>query len=477
MQTFSQHKTLLKDHVVRLIPKEVAANHNVLLLKADPASLSIAMVDTQNIYALQYLKTQFHDPHITICPTSKADIHQAIQYYYGPSASLEALGNALVQSIQDGTTGPVIRLVNDILLDAIDQRASDIHFTPEADALRIRYRIDGRMVEKIRFPLGIWSSIGVRLKVLTNLNLGDSFKPQTGRFSLYIEDREVDFRLSIHPILQGENIVIRILDKAQSLLSLDQLGFPPALLQTFLKLVQRPEGLFIMTGPTGSGKTTTLYSLLQHINSSVLNIMTLEQPIEYQLSHIRQTEIKEATHMQEGGMTFADGVRSILRQDPDVILIGEVRDNDTAAMAVRAAMTGHRVFTTLHTNDAYGVLDRMEDLGVSPSTLSSNLVAVIAQRLVRRLCEHCKESYVPTLAEQDLLQISKNVPLYKAKGCDACHHTGYYKRLPLIDLVVFDGQVPPSQNRKSGLWSHGKDRVLAGETTLTELLEVVHESL
>jgi type II secretory ATPase GspE/PulE/Tfp pilus assembly ATPase PilB-like protein len=472
MQVFAQHRTLLKDHVVQLIPKEVAANYNVLLLWADSKSLRIALADPQNAPALQYLKDQFQNPHITICPTSKADIHQAIQYYYGPSISLEILGNTLAQSIQDGTTGPVIRLVNDILLDAIDQRASDIHLEPQADCLRIRYRIDGRLVEKIRFPIGIWSSMGVRLKVITNLNLGDSFKPQTGRFSLCIEDREVDFRLSIHPILQGENMVIRILDRTQGLLPLDQLGFPRALLQTFLKALQRPEGLFIMTGPTGSGKTTTLYSVLQHINSAELNVMTLEQPIEYQLPNIRQTEIRE-----DVGMTFADGVRSILRQDPDVILIGEVRDNDTAAMAMRAAMTGHRVFTTLHTNDAHGVLERMEDLGVAPNTLSSNLVAVLAQRLVRRLCDHCKSPHLPSLAEQEVLKISQDSILYKAKGCAACRHTGYHKRLPLIELVVFEGKIPLSQNRKAGLWAHAKDRILAGETTLAEALEAVHEPL
>ena len=472
MQVFAQHRTLLKDQVVKLIPKEVSANHNVLLLKAHQNSLYIALADPHNAPALQYLKDQFHDAHITIYPTSKADIHQAIQYYYGPSMSLDTLGNTLAQSIQDGTTGPVIRLVNDILLDAIDQRASDIHFEPGMDFLRLRYRIDGRMVEQIRFPITIWSSMGVRLKVMTNLNLGDSLKPQTGRFSLCIEDREVDFRLSIHPILQGESIVIRILDRTHGLRPLDQLGFPTTLLKTFLQVVQRPEGLFIMTGPTGSGKTTTLYSLLQHINSPALNVMTLEQPIEYQLPNIRQTEIRE-----DVGMTFADGVRSILRQDPDVILIGEVRDADTAAMAMRAAMTGHRVFTTLHTNDAHGVLNRMEDLGVSPNTLLSNLVAVLAQRLVRRLCDDCKEAYLPSLAEQKLLQISASHTLYKAKGCSNCHHTGYCQRLPLLDLVIFEGKTPPSQNRKTGLWTHGKERVLAGETTLAEVMEVVHEPL
>lgn len=472
MQVFAQHRTLLKDQVVQLIPKEVAANHNVLLLKAHQNSLRIALADPQNAPALQYLKDQFHDAHITICPTSKADIHQAIQYYYGPPTSLETLGNTLAQSIQDGTTGPVIRLVNDILLDAIDQRASDIHFEPGTDALRIRYRIDGRMVDKIRLPINVWSTMGVRLKVMTNLNLGDSLKPQTGRFSLCIEDHEVDFRLSIHPILQGESIVIRILDRTQGLRPLDQLGFPPALLKTFLQVIQRPEGLFIMTGPTGSGKTTTLYSLLQHINSPGLNVMTLEQPIEYQLPNIRQTEIRE-----DVGMTFADGVRSILRQDPDVILIGEVRDNDTAIMALRAAMTGHRVFTTLHTNDAHGVLERMEDLGVSPNTLRSNLVAVLAQRLVRRLCDHCKVAYAPSLAEQALLDIAANIALYKATGCATCHHTGYHNRLPLLDLVIFEGEISPSQNRKNGLWAHAKDRILAGETTLAEVLEAVHEPL
>lgn len=388
--------------------------------------------------------------------------------------TFEILAQNILQALQEGTVGPVVLLVNNILLDAIEARASDIHLEPDLDHLRVRYRIDGHMIEKIRLPIGIWSSMGVRLKVLSNIPIGDSLKPQTGRFSLFIEDQAIDFRVSLHPIWQGENMVIRILDRAQGLVSLEQLGFPAPILQHLLKLIQKPEGLFIMTGPTGAGKTTTLYALLQYLNTSSVNIMTLEQPMEYQLPSIRQTEIRE-----EEGMTFVEGVRSILRQDPDIILIGEIRDPETAAMALRAVMTGHRVFTTLHTNDAYGAIRRLEDLGLPSAHILEHLVAIMAQRLVRRLCSSCKEPYTPNQEEQKLLQISPMDTLYQATGCKHCHETGYYGRIPLIDLLPFEGQDPTLslQQRKQGLWSHGKAWILESETTLSEILGVVHAPL
>ena len=292
----------------------------------------------------------------------------------------------------------MVRLVDALLVDAVKRGASDIHFEPEYAFLRIRYRIDGvletvRSLHKTYMP-----GITVRIKVISDMNIAETRAPQDGRLSLTLNGRPIDFRVSTHPTIHGENIVLRILDREKSIISLDKMNLPTATLTRLSLMLARPEGILVVTGPTGSGKTTTLYSLLSQVNDETVNIMTLEDPVEYPLTLMRQTSVNEAVKMD-----FANGIRSMMRQDPDIILVGEIRDHDTAEMAFRAAMTGHQVFTTLHTNSALGAFPRLLDIGILPDIMAGNIIGVIAQRLVRVLCVHCKEAYAPTLEERQVL--------------------------------------------------------------------------
>ena len=289
----------------------------------------------------------------------------------------------------------MVRLVNALLVDAVKRGASDIHFEPEFAFLRVRYRIDG-VLEKVRSLHKTYlPGITVRIKVVSDMNIAETRAPQDGRLSLNLNGRPVDFRVSTQPTIHGENIVLRVLDREKSIISLDQMSLPKHVLNTLSLMLARPEGILIVTGPTGSGKTTTLYSLLAQVNDETVNIMTLEDPVEYPVALMRQTSVNEAAKMD-----FANGIRSMMRQDPDIILVGEVRDKDTAEMAFRAAMTGHQVFTTLHTNSALGAFPRLLDIGILPDIMAGNIIGVIAQRLVRLLCTHCKEAYEPEREER-----------------------------------------------------------------------------
>ena len=285
-----------------------------------------------------------------------------------------------------------------VLQEAVKAKASDIHFEPEQNFLRIRYRIDGvletvRSLHKTYMP-----GITVRIKVISEMNIAETRAPQDGRISLTLNGRPIDFRVSTHPTVHGENIVLRILDREKSIISLDKMNLPPATLTRLNLMLARPEGIMVVTGPTGSGKTTTLYSLLSQVNDEAVNIMTLEDPVEYPLTLMRQTSVNEAVRMD-----FANGIRSMMRQDPDIILVGEIRDQETAEMAFRAAMTGHQVFSTLHTNSALGAFPRLLDIGIQPDIMAGNIIGIIAQRLVRALCVHCKEAYIPTPEERKIL--------------------------------------------------------------------------
>ena len=320
----------------------------------------------------------------------------------------------------------MVRLVNALLVDAVKRGASDIHFEPEYAFLRIRYRIDGvletvRSLHKTYMP-----GITVRVKVVSDMNIAETRAPQDGRLSLTLNGRPVDFRVSTQPTIYGENIVLRVLDREKSIISLDRMNLAKDTLDKLDLMLARPEGILIVTGPTGSGKTTTLYSLLAQVNDETVNIMTLEDPVEYPLTLMRQTSVNEVARMD-----FANGIRSIMRQDPDIILVGEVRDKETAEMAFRAAMTGHQVFTTLHTNSALGAFPRLLDIGIQPDIMAGNIIGVIAQRLVRVLCPHCKEAYAPTREERMLLGDVAGQKLsyvYRPVGCKQCDNKGYKGR-------------------------------------------------
>lgn len=465
------HQTVLDAGCLRLIPKDMALKYKSIPVCLKKNVLHLAMVDPTDILTLDALR-HFLPKHLEIKTfiATESSILEAIQRSYERSLSVQDILRTARTTLAAPSEAPTVRLLDAFILEAVRRNVSDIHFEPEPSFVRVRYRIDGLLKPEVTFHADLWPSLCVRIKILANMNIAETRAPQDGRFSFSLEGREVDFRVSSHPTIHGENIVIRILDKTYSLKPLDTLGFPLKMVTHIKKCLQKPEGLVIMTGPTGSGKTTTLYSLLSHISSPAVNIMTLEQPIEYELPFIRQTEVRE-----DNGLTFAEGVRSILRQDPDIIFIGEIRDKETAQMALQAALTGHQVYTTLHTNTALGALQRLEDLGISLSLLGGNLICLLSQRLVRRLCTHCK---IP----------SDSGSFFKAIGCVHCEGSGYKGRLPLGELVecsdTFNHLVRQKASlkrleeeaRKTGFLSFGEvaqQMLRAGDTTLEEILKVV----
>ena len=355
--------------------------------------------------------------------------------------------------------------------------------------LRLRYRIDGAMTQIRNFRKDHLSPISHRLKIMANMNIADRLTAQDGRFELRLGRRQIDYRVSSLPTVHGENIVMRILDQSGAHLSIEQLGLSPHNRRLVERILRRPEGLIVATGPTGSGKTTTLYSMLARISTPGVNVMTLEDPVEYQMPLIRQTQIREAS-----GLDFANGVRALLRQDPDIVMIGEIRDQDTAVMAMRAAMTGHKVFSTLHTNDAIGAVARLADLGIQPGVLAGNIIACIGQRLARKLCDSCKTPHPATGEEMRLLGLdADDTPpeIHKPGGCNKCHNSGYRGRVSLMEILAFDDEldelvargVNRSQVKARALaggfrtmLDDGIERVLAGQISLESLMATVDMS-
>lgn len=432
-------------NALALLSKEVALHYKALPLAydAEAALLTIAVPDPSDILRLDQLRSLIStEVRLEALLAAEQEIFRAIDQHYGHQLSLEGIlqeletGEAVSVSplINSGEyKHPVVRLVDALLVDAVKQEASDIHFEPEAGFLRIRYRIDGLLRQIRVLHRSYWAAMAVRLKVITGMNIAETRAPQDGRMSMHIGGRPVDFRASVQPTIHGENIVFRILDRQKGVLPINELGLRPAQLQTLESMMARPEGILLVTGPTGSGKTTTLYSLLSHINKENVNIMTLEDPVEYPIPLVRQTSVAEAIKL-----SFADGIRSMMRQDPDVILVGEIRDAETAEMAFRAAMTGHKVFSTLHTNSAIGAIPRLRDIGVRAEIMSGNLVGIIAQRLVRRLCHRCREPYQLEPKESARLGLQQGAStFYRARGCPACQHLGYRGRVAIMELLRF----------------------------------------
>ena len=378
-----------------------------------------------------------------------------------------------------------MRLVNTILFDATKRNASDIHLEPEANFIRLRYRIDGVLHNIRSLHRTHWSEISHRLKIIGGLDIASTRSLQDGRFPMHIAGSTIDFRMAVMPTAMGENIVIRILDQRRALLPLEELGFNTEALKHLEKMLERPEGIVLVTGPTGSGKTTSLYSMLNKISTPHVNIMTLEDPIEYQFNLIRQTSVQE-----EQGLSFAEGVRGILRQDPDIIFIGEVRDSDTAQMALRAAMTGHQVFTTLHCNDTLGALPRLMDLGLPTRMMAGNISGIIAQRLVPRLCPSCQTKRPATSDECRILRCDPVKPplLTESTGCDLCDNTGTKGRVAVAEILtvspaldeLISSDAPRSMLKKQAekdglipLMVDGIEKVLMGLISLPHLRRAV----
>ncbi len=432
---------------LKLVPQDFARRHRVLPIAydADERQLTIATTEIFNVVALDQLRASLGAGiEIKTQLAGEAQLEDYFDQFYGYELSVDGIlqeietGEIDYQSLGAGGeeyTQPMVRLVNALLVDAVKRGASDIHFEPEYAFLRIRYRIDGvletvRSLHKTYMP-----GITVRIKVISEMNIAETRAPQDGRISLTLNGRPIDFRVSTHPTVHGENIVLRILDREKSIISLDKMNLPAETMSRLNLMLARPEGILIVTGPTGSGKTTTLYSLLSQMNDEAVNIMTLEDPVEYPLTLMRQTSVNEAVKMD-----FANGIRSMMRQDPDIILVGEIRDRDTAEMAFRAAMTGHQVFSTLHSNSALGAFPRLLDIGIQPDIMAGNIIGVVAQRLVRALCVHCKEAYIPTPEERKVLGVGGATAeqLYRPVGCQRCDNKGFKGRRSVMELLVMD---------------------------------------
>lgn len=482
---------------LNFVPKAVAKRHTVFPVSWDKRSneLVLASANPNDIVAVDQISALLAGgPRIHWRLASSAEILTAIEQFYGHELSIDGIlheletGNQEIASLtqaNDAYSHPVVRLMDSLLADATLRGASDIHFEPEPQFLRIRYRIDGVLRQVRALHLRYWSFMVVRLKVMAGMNIAETRAPQDGRISLTISGRQVDFRTAVQPTIHGENFVLRILDRKRGIVPLDGLGLSDAQLTTMQLMLSRPEGIMLVTGPTGSGKTTTLYSILGHLNKEGVNIMTLEDPVEYPMPVIRQTSISEAVKMD-----FAEGIRSMMRQDPDIILVGEVRDKDTAEMAFRAAMTGHQVFSTLHTNSAIRSIPRLVDLGIAPEVLAGNVIGIIAQRLVRTLCPHCKAPHTPSAIEARLLGVGVHdaVTLYQPVGCPECEHLGFKGRMSILELLKFDSEldelvtqraslkVLTEHVRKKGFVTMAEDgmrRVREGLTTVDEIGRVV----
>jgi type II secretory ATPase GspE/PulE/Tfp pilus assembly ATPase PilB-like protein len=495
VERFDAEATLVDPDVARLVPKDVASEHGVLPFSINDGTALVAMKDPNDVVAQDVLR-QYLPPGTVIRPWmgAPADLAIAIDRAFGYEMSIDGILNEMDTGQMDATSAPgadegyshpVVRLVNSMLLDAVKLGASDLHFEPAQSFVRLRYRVDGVLYEIRTLHKDYWAAISQRIKIMSDMNIADKFNPQDGRFNFTFGNHEIDFRVSALPTIHGENLVLRVLDKSRALLTLEDLGFSPLNLENLLRVLKRPEGIIIVTGPTGSGKTTTLYAILNFINSMEVNIMTLEDPVEYELDLIRQSQVRENTRVN-----FSDGVRAILRQDPDIVLIGEIRDGETAQMALRAAMTGHQVFSTLHTNDALAAIPRLLDLDLKPGLLAGSIIASMAQRLVRKLCLNCKTSHTAFPDECQVLGVDPENPpeVNGAVGCPSCRDTGYSGRIGIVELIPIDEDLDaiiaagggPSQLKDAArtkgyksMAEDGIDKVLAGTIDIPSLIRAV----
>jgi len=491
-------KVIPDQDALTLIPKEVAERHTIIPVSYDKQGqqLKIAMMNASDlmvqdrIHALAGRKTE-----IIPLVAGMGEIKKAIDQFYGYELSVDGILHEIetgeidyksLDAIDDEYSQPLVRLVDAILADAVKREASDIHFEPEEGFLRLRYRIDGVLRQIRSLHKDYWSAIVVRLKVMSAMNIAETRVPQDGRLSLQVQGHRVDFRVSSQPTTHGENIVLRVLDRAKGIVPLEMLGVNAATLDSLRLMMARPEGIILVTGPTGSGKTTTLYSMLNYVKSEQVNIMTLEDPVEYPVDMIRQTSVNEVARMD-----FANGIRSMMRQDPDIILVGEIRDEDTADMAFRAAMTGHQVLSTLHTNSAIGAIPRLLDIGVLPDVMTGNIIGIISQRLVRLLCRECKRPRQADEVDSKLLgveYVNEAHTIYEPVGCAACDNTGYKGRVAIIEALRIDNDLDELIARRATLGElrscasltgyrtladEAIRRVLKGETSLQEVSRVI----
>ena len=487
---------ILDANVVKLVPEAIAKQFSAIPVFRSDSTLTVAMVNPNDLVAIDLIRNKSGCANVDIVLASSDAVLRAIDQYYAGVGKVQDVVKTIetkepeTKEVDLGdTTGvtteeaPIVKVVNLIVTEAVRSRASDIHIEPDENTLRIRYRIDGVLHEVNTIPTRLTSAILSRIKILSKMNIAEKRKPQDGKIELKLENKSLDLRVSSCPTVHGENVVIRILDKSSVLLGLGDLGFMSDDLKRFNKVINRSHGIVLVTGPTGSGKTSTLYASLATINSIEKNIITIEDPVEYQIPLIRQTQVNPKI-----GFNFAEGLRTFLRQDPDIIMVGEIRDKETAEIAIQASLTGHLVFSTLHTNDACSTVTRLIEMGIEPFLIAGTLAGILAQRLVRVSCERCKEKHVPQVEVLKDLKIPSEVTLYKGAGCPKCNYSGFSGRTGVYELLVINETVKhvmvenptleaiTKAAKESGfmtLIQDGVEKVKKGITTPEEILRVM----
>lgn len=485
--------------LLKTIPEQLVRRHKAIPIKREGNCLTVAMADPTNVLAIDDLRLLM-GCEIEPVHASEKDIDAVIQKYFGIpevdkifeefellAGEEESEAVKLEEEVID--EAPVVRLVNSIFLQAIEQNASDIHIEPQEHQVRVRYRIDGMLREVMTLPRKIRSAVTSRVKIMSNMDIAEKRIPQDGRIQLRLGNREIDLRVSTLPTVYGEKIVTRLLDKGSMRnFKIENIGFEQVNFNRFFNALKSPYGMILITGPTGSGKTTTLYAALNEINTVDKNIITVEDPVEYMLEGINQTQVNT-----KAGMTFAAGLRAILRQDPDIIMVGEIRDSETAEIAVRAATTGHLVLSTLHTNDAAGAITRLVDMGIEPFLVASSVLVTVAQRLARRICPDCCQPYelAPDAPERVFIGVAhdKPVTLYRGAGCDNCGNTGYKGRLAIHEVLSVTAGIRPLILRNAPtdeikqkamsegmitLKADGTKKAMKGLTTIEEVMRVAY---
>jgi type IV pilus assembly protein PilB len=505
-------KIRVPEEIMSLVPKELARTNKLVPIARLNGKLFVAMADPTNVLAVDDVKRRVQLDIVPMIATEKAVADMLAGVNHGGAKMAEVLKQAAeeaaaaaaaaddveVQSKKndeidldrlatDSEDAPVIKIVNLIMVQAVKEKASDIHIEPFQKTLKLRYRIDGELIAAESPPKALQLAITSRIKILSGLNIAERRIPQDGRFRIKVLGKDIDLRVSILPTAYGEKIVIRILDKTALSGSIDQMGMDDSTLDKFKKAIDAPHGMILVTGPTGSGKTTTLYSVLQELNNPQYNIVTVEDPIEYELSGINQVSVRN-----DIGLDFASALRSILRQDPDIVMVGEIRDNETADIAVKAALTGHQVLSTLHTNDAAGAITRLDDMGIEPFLISSSVIMACAQRLVRRICTNCREEFLPEpeMVARLGMEMPEGAVFYHGGGCDRCKHRGYLGRVAIIEALPVSeairrliikrasSAVVKNQAISEGMRTLrmvGIDKALEGVTTLEEIWRVTAE--
>jgi type IV pilus assembly protein PilB len=495
----------IPEEIMGMIPREMAKANKLVPVARLNGKLFIAMVDPTNVLAVDDVKRRVQLDVVPMIATEKS-VAEALSGVHGGVGINQALRDVVKEAEKpadgvevqakvseeididrlatDSEDAPVIKIVNLIMVQAIREKASDIHIEPFQNSLKLRYRVDGDLAPAESPPKALQLAITSRIKILAGLNIAERRVPQDGRFRVKVMGKEVDLRVSILPTSHGEKVVIRILDKTALTGSIDQMGLDEETLVKFRKAIDAPHGMILVTGPTGSGKTTTLYSVLQELNNPQYNILTVEDPIEYELNGINQVSVRN-----DIGLDFASALRSILRQDPDIVMVGEIRDNETADIAVKAALTGHQVLSTLHTNDAAGAITRLDDMGIEPFLISSSILMTCAQRLVRKVCTNCREEFMPEPEIFSRLGIEPKAEtvFYRGSGCDRCKGRGYLGRLAIIEALTVteavrrlimkraSAAVIKNQAVTEGMKTlrmAGIDKALEGQTTLEEVLRV-----